>query len=103
MDNSYLNFIVWRCPLCFSKINFTTSSPILGITLSEFDFALRLWIKTSASGSAAALLSRTVQTADYFIFFRNALAHYYKSRVKPYLKLGGNGIVEIDETKASNV
>ena len=102
-DNCYLNYIVSRCPMCFSKLNFTNSSPILGITLKEFDFALRLWVKTSASGSAAALLSRTEQTGEYFKIFRNALAHYFRTRVKPYLKLGNNGVIEIDETKASNV
>lgn len=102
-DNSYLNYLIWRCPLCFSKANLTSSTPIIGITLKEFDLALRLWVKTQASGSAASLITRTEQTGEYFKIFRNSLAYYFRTRVKPYIQIGYDSIVEIDESKASNV
>ncbi len=49
------------------------------------------------------MLSRTEQSDELQKIFRCALANYWSRKVKPFVRLGGSGVVEIDETKSSTV
>ncbi|CDW76118.1 UNKNOWN [Stylonychia lemnae] len=90
----------WTCSLCFYSLELTTSTPLNGIKLDEFDLFLRLWSESSALKiTQISSVLRTSHSKAHQKIYRFAMSHYWARYIKPFLKLPG--VVEIDETMSS--
>lgn len=97
----------WYCGLCNYLLPINFNSVLGHEDIMKQDRILRVWCQTPAA--KMSLISRIFSYSSkrphaYKTYARkmvtiaiHSLAHYWKSRVKPFLKLPG--IVEIDETK----
>lgn len=90
----------WTCTLCFYSLELTTSTPLNGVKIDEFDLFLRIWSESSALKiTQISNVLRTSHSKAHQKIYRFSMAHYWQRYVKPYLKLPG--VVEIDETMSS--
>lgn len=87
----------WRCTYCFKTFKLTKETIVSGMNIKAVDSCLELWLRGSSGKMAEYIGYSNYGGKGFFKVFRKCCAHYFDTRIRPYLILPGP--VDIDETQ----